>query len=73
MLKTNLEKPVFFTVLLNYSFWKCGAGEGWRRSIETSRVTHEEVLQRIEEEWNILHTIEGVLIGLVAYCVDTLL
>ena len=39
----------------------------------TSRVTHEEVLQRIEEEWNILRTIEGVLIGLVAYCVETVL
>ena len=36
---------------------KCGAGEGWRRSIVTDHVRNEEVLLRVNEERNILQEI----------------
>ena len=37
---------------------KCGTGEGRRRSSWTDRVRNEEVLHRIKEERNILHTVK---------------
>jgi hypothetical protein len=36
---------------------KCGAGEGWRRSVWTDHVINEEVLLRVKEQRNILHEI----------------
>ena len=38
---------------------KCGAGEGWRRSVGswTDHVRNEEVLLRVNEQRNILHEI----------------
>jgi hypothetical protein len=35
----------------------CGAGKGWRRSVGPI-VKNEEVLQRVKEERNILHTLK---------------
>jgi hypothetical protein len=37
---------------------KCGAGGGWRRSV-LADVRNEEVLLRVKEQRNILHTIKG--------------
>jgi hypothetical protein len=37
---------------------KCGAGEGWRRSVWTNHVRNWEVLHGVKEERNILHTIK---------------
>jgi hypothetical protein len=37
---------------------KCGAGEGWRRSVGTSHTKNEAVLNRVKEERNILYTIQ---------------
>jgi hypothetical protein len=37
---------------------KCGIGKEWRRSVWTDRVRNEEVLHRVKEERNILHTIK---------------
>ena len=36
---------------------KCGAGEGWRRSVWADHVRNEEVLIRVNEQRNILHEI----------------
>jgi hypothetical protein len=49
---------------------KCGAGEGWRRSV--GRIVGEEELQRVKEKRNILHEIkEGMQTGLVTSCIGT--
>jgi hypothetical protein len=52
---------------------KCGAGEGWRRMEKvswTECMNNEEVLHRVEEEGNILHTVkEGRLMVLVTSCI----
>jgi len=58
---------------------KCGAGEGWRRSVENVCVCvcvkNEEVLHRVQVERNILHTVkgrkEGRLSGLVTSYIGT--
>ena len=50
---------------------KCGAGEEWRISW-TDHVRNEEVLIRVNEQWNILHEIiKGRLTGLVTSYVET--
>ena len=50
---------------------KCGAGEEWRISW-TDHVRNEEVLIRVNEQWNILHEIiKGMLTGLVTSYVET--
>ena len=36
---------------------KCGAGEGWRRSVGPDHVRNEELLLRVNEQRNILHEI----------------
>ena len=36
---------------------KCGAGEGWRRSVGPIMWRNEEVLLRVKEQRNILHEI----------------
>jgi hypothetical protein len=46
----------------------------WRRMEKiswTDRVRNEEVLHRVKEEINILHTIQRRLTGLVTSCVET--
>jgi hypothetical protein len=51
---------------------KCGAGEGWRRSVGPIMFRNGEVLLRVKEQRNILHEIvNGRLIGLVTFCVVT--
>ena len=52
---------------------KCGAGEGWRRSVLTDHVRNKEELLRANEQRNILHEIrkqKGNWIGhiLRRYC-----
>jgi hypothetical protein len=37
----------------------------------TDRVRNEEVLQRVKEERNIVHTVKRRLTGLVTSCVET--
>jgi hypothetical protein len=37
---------------------KYGSGEGWRRSVGIDPMRNEEVLHRVKEERNILHTIK---------------
>ena len=39
--------------------------------IENDRVTNEEVLHRVKDEWNILDKKGGRLSGLVTSCVGT--
>ena len=36
---------------------KCGAGEGWKRSVGLDHVKIEELLLRVKEQRNILHEI----------------
>jgi len=36
---------------------KCGAAEGWKRSVGLIKVRNEEVLLRVKEQRNILHEI----------------
>ena len=38
---------------------KCGAGDGWRRTVWTYRVRNEEVLYRVKKGRNILQTTKG--------------
>jgi hypothetical protein len=49
---------------------KCGAGEGWRRSIGPIVLRNEKVLHGVEEERNILHTIKrnkAILMGRILH------
>jgi hypothetical protein len=50
---------------------KCGAGEGWRRSVGPIMFRNGDVLLRVKEQRNILYEINGRLIGLVTFCVVT--
>jgi len=55
-------------------FFKCDAGEGWRISWTGHVVRNEEVLQRVKEDRNILHTKnEGSVTGLDTSCVTAAL
>jgi len=45
---------------------KCGAGEGW-----TDRVRNGEVLHKVKEGTNFLHTKSGRSTGTVTCCVRT--
>jgi len=48
----------FIKIRNNLKVLKPGAGEGWRRSFGPVCVKNEEVLYRVKEEINILHTIK---------------
>jgi hypothetical protein len=52
------SKTVHYMFVCTSQVLKCGAGEVWRRSVGPICVRHEEVLHRVKEERNIVHTIK---------------
>jgi DNA phosphorothioation-dependent restriction protein DptG len=59
-------------VLNTWKVLKCGAGERWEKNSWTDCVRKDEVLQRVKQERNILHTIKrGRLTELVTSCIGT--
>jgi hypothetical protein len=46
--------------IVNISTWKvlkCGAGKGWKKSVELDHVRNEEVLLRVKEQIKFLHEV----------------